>query len=183
MGYFFIGECMKRLLLAALLFASPVFASWNQADITNANKANPAKLNAVDHGAKFGAGKCVFDPSGVTADRSTGAHSCGLKIPKNALVKFAAYKVLTTFQSPTTDDATIAISIVAANDVVSAVSIDTGTTWDAAGAIEGIPKLETTSTWLTTTVESDVVFTVGVEALTAGKMVLWVEWLYFGDSV
>lgn len=171
---------MRSFLLAALLFASPVFASWNQTDINNANKGNPSKLNAVDHGAKFGAGKCVFDPSANSSDRTVAAHTCGLKIPKNAVVKFAAYKVLTTFTSAN-DSATIAISIVAANDVVSAVAISTGTTWDADVAIETIPKVETSSTWLTTTAESDVTFTVAVQALTAGKMVLWVEWLYYGD--
>ena len=173
---------MKSFLLAALLFASPVFASWNQTDINNANKGNPSKLNAVDHGAKFGAGKCVFDPSANSSDRTVAAHTCGLKIPKGALVRFAGYKVLTTFTSAA-DSATIAVSVVAANDVVSAVAISTGTTWDAAGFIEAIPKTEDPSTWLTTTAESDVTFTVGTQALTAGKLVFWFEWLYYQDQV
>lgn len=167
-------------LLSWMLAATPVFASYNQSDLTNLNNAEPPSKYNRTFGYRHGAGKCVFDPSATSASRSTGAHTCGLKIPKSALVKFAAYKVLTTFTSAT-DAATIAISIVAANDVVTATAITSGTTWDAAGAIEGVPKVEDTSTWLTTTADSDVTFTVASEVLTAGKMVLWVEWLYYGD--
>ncbi len=173
-----------RVFLVALLswasVTSPVLASWNNSDLINANKAEPALKNSKYHGYKLGSGKCVFDPSGDTSERTIAAHGCGLTIPKGALVKFAAYKVLTTFTSAT-DAATIAVSIVGANDVVSAVAISTGTTWDAGAAVEGIPKLETTSTWLTTTANSEVTFTVATEALTAGKLVIWVEWLYYGD--
>lgn len=172
---------LGSVLCAALLITNPAVASWNQTDINNANNANPAKLNAKDHGNKYGAGKCVFDPSANSDDRSIAAHTCGLKIPKEAIVKFAAYKVLTTFTSAT-DAATIAVSIVSANDVVSAVAISNGgNPWDAAVAQETVPKIETSSTWLTTTAESDVTFTVAVEALTAGKLVIWVEWLYYDD--
>lgn len=169
------------MLALLMLFGTAAQASWNNSDILNANRAESVQKNSKYHGFKMGRGKCVFDPSANTDERTTGAHGCGLTIPKNALVVGAWYKVLTTFTSPTTDDATIAISIVAANDVVSAVSIDTGTTWDAAGAIEGIPVIETTASWLTTTADSEVTFTVAVEALTAGKLVLWVQWFYYGD--
>ena len=171
------------LMAAALLFMTFVpkfaYASFNNSDIVNFNNAEPAIKNSRTHGFKFGQGKCVFDTA-TTANRTIAAHGCGLKIPKNAVVTFAAYKVLTTFTSAT-DAATIAIHVVSANDVVSAVAISAATDWDAAVAKETIPKIETSSTWLTTTAESEVTFTVAVEALTAGKMVLWVQWLYFGD--
>lgn len=168
-------------LLAFVLVEAPALASYTQSDLTNLNNAeSPNKYNRT-FGYRHGSGKCTFDPSATSGDRTIAAHTCGLKIPKNAVVKFAAYKVLTTFTSAT-DAATIAIHVVAANDVVSAVSIATGTTWDAATIpIETIPKVETSTTWLVTTVDSDVTFTVAVEALTAGKMVVWFEWLYFGD--
>jgi len=122
----------------------------------------------------------VFDTV-VVAQQAIDAHACNLVLPGKVLVTGAWYKVLTTFTSAT-DAATIAISIVAANDVVSAVAISSGTTWDAGAAVEGVPKIETTATWLTTTVPVSVTFTVAVEALTAGKMVVWVEYLYFGDA-
>lgn len=156
-------------------------ASWNQSDITNANNAESVTKNAKDHGYKMGSGKCYFDPSGDSTDRTVAAHGCGLTIPKNAIVTFAAYDVLTTFTSAT-DAGTIAIKIVSANDVVTATAISAGgNIWDA-GIFETVPKVETSTTWLTTTADSEVTFTVASEALTAGKLVLWVQWLYFGDA-
>lgn len=176
---FFLSMVLSTALTWGLAPAQAL-ASWNQGDITNMNNAESVSKNARDHGWKTHVAKCVFDPSGDSTDRTVAAHGCGLKLPSKAIVTGAWYKVLTTFTSAA-DTATIAIHVVAANDVVSAVSIDTGTTWDASTPIEGIPKLETTSTWLTTTAESEVTFTVAVQALTAGKLVLWVEYLYYGD--
>ncbi len=170
-----------KILLAVMLtslLAAPAMASFNQGDITNMNNAEPPLKNSRDHGYKTGVAKCVLDAS---AGKAIGAHTCGLTLPAKALITGAWYKVLTTFTSAT-DAGTIAISVVAANDVVSAVAISSGTTWDAAGAIEAIPKIETTASWLTTTVPSAVTFTVAVEALTAGKMVVWVQYLYYGDA-
>lgn len=179
MKHFF--KVFLAALLAWGLVTPPAFASLTQTDVTNLNNAeSPSKYNRT-FGYRHGQGRCVFDPSATSADRSIGAHTCDLVIPKGAVVKFAAYKVLTTFTSAT-DAATIAISVVGANDVVSAVAISTGTTWDATSQpIEAIPKVETSTTWLVTTAPSAVTFTVASEALTAGKMVVWFEWLYHGD--
>jgi len=167
-------------VITAFFLSSSAQASWNQIDITNANNGESVTKNATDHGKKFGSGKCVFNPSATSASRAVAAHGCGLTIPKNAIVTRAVYKVVTTFTSAD-DSATLAIKIVGANDVVSAAAISSGTTWDAAGPILGIPVTATAATWLTTTVDSEVTFTVAVQALTAGKLVLWVEWFYFGD--
>ena len=70
---------------------------------------------------------------------------------------------------------------VVANDIVSAAAISTGTTWDASIPIVCIPVTATLSTWLHTTADSEITATVAVEVLTAGKLVLFVEWLYWGD--
>ncbi len=152
--------------------------SLDQNDITNLNSANSQTLHSLHHGHKFGQGRCVFT---ATGGKATGAHGMGLTVPKGCSVTRCIYKVLTTFTSPTTDDATIALHLVAANDVISAVSIDTGTTWDASIPIVCIPVTATLSTWLHTTVDSEFTATVGVEALTAGKLVLFAEWFYWGD--
>jgi len=168
--------------LAAVFLSQPVFAesaSWNMTDITNMNNGESPSKNSRDYGFKTGGGKCVFDTA-VAANKAIGAHGCGLIVPKNAIVTFAAYDVLTTFTSAT-DAATIAIKIVAANDVISAIAISNGANqWDA-GIFETIPKIETSTTWLTTTAASEVTFTTAVETLTAGKLVFWVSWMYFGD--
>lgn len=171
-----------RLLLTALVCwavaVPPAFASLTVTDIGNFNNGESVGKYSRTLGYKHGMGRCTFD---ATGGKATGAHTCDLVIPKGAAVKFAAYKVLTTFTSAT-DAGTIAISVVAANDVVSAVAISTGTTWDAASIpIETIPKVETSTTWLVTTAAVSPTFTVATEALTAGKMVVWFEWLYWGD--
>ncbi len=177
------AKFLAWLIACAALFA-PTYAlaqvgGFNQADIVQENQGEPSAKHSIDWGFKRGVGKCVFDTA-TTANRTIAPHGCGLIIPKNAIVTFAAYDVLTTFTSAT-DAATIAIKIVAANDVVSALAISNGSNiWDA-GLFETIPKVETSSTWLTTTANSEVTFTVAVEALTAGKLVLWVSWMYFGD--
>lgn len=178
-----MSRFLKVLLIIGVLFSVsvPAMASWNNSDITNANKAEPARKNATDHGYKYGFGKCTFDPSADSDERTIAAHTCDLDIPNDAIITGAWYKVLTTFTSAT-DAATIAISVVSANDIFTATAISSGTTWDASTAIEGVPKVEDVSTWVETTSKSDVTFTVAVEALTAGKMVVWVQWLYYDDA-
>jgi hypothetical protein len=170
------------LVLALTSLVAPLAeASLNQTQIDNISRGESETKNHKAQGYMFGQGKCVFDPSARTGDRTIAAHGCGLTIPKNAIVTRAVYKVLTTFTSAT-DAGTIAIKIASANDVVSAVAISTGTTWDASTPVLGIPVTATANTWITTTADSEVTFTVAVEALTAGKLVLFVEWFYFGDS-
>ena len=154
--------------------------SLSQTDITNLNNAEGQTKTPQRYGWKSGVARLVWD---ATGGKAIGAHTSELTIPKGAVIKAAYYKVLTTFTSAT-DAGTIAISVVAANDVVSAAAISTGTTWDAASIpIETIPKTETSTTWLVTTADSPVTFTVAVEALTAGKICVWFEYLYFGDLV
>lgn len=153
--------------------------SLTQTDVTNLNNAEGQSKLPVAHAYKLGMARCTFD---ATGGKAIGAHSGDLTLPRGAVIKAAYYKVLTTFTSAT-DAATIAISVVSANDVVSAAAISTGTTWDAASVpIETVPKVETSTTWLVTTADSTVTFTVAEEALTAGKILVWFEYLYFGDA-
>jgi hypothetical protein len=174
-------QYILAIFLTCTLTTPTALASWNQVDLTNANNAEPETKNSKYHGYKLGQGKCTFNPSATSGDRTVGAHGCGLVIPKNAIVTRVVYKTLTTFTSAT-DAATIAVKIVGANDVVTAVAISDGANpWDAGVAKVTTPVTQTASTWLTTTADSEVTFTVAVEALTAGKLVAWVEWLYYGD--
>ncbi len=122
----------------------------------------------------------VFNPSAVSGDRTIAAHALAATIPINAFVTGVWYWVETTFTSAT-DAATIALSVEAANDVVTAVAIsDVGNPWDtSAKPVEGTTKIETTSTFLKTTAARAVTATVGGEALTAGKMHVWVDYFVF----
>ncbi len=154
--------------------------SFSQTDIDTFNAAESHSKTPVKCGYKKGVARLVWD---ATGGKAIGAHVSELTLPRGAVIKAAFYKVLTTFTSAT-DAATIAISVVSANDVVSAAAISTGTTWDSASIpIETVPKVETSTTWLVTTADSPVTFTVAVEALTAGKIIVWFEYLYFGDLV
>ena len=121
-----------------------------------------------------------FDPSANAGQRPVQAHDLGVTIPDNAFVVGAWYWVETTFTSAT-DAGTVALSLEGANDIVSAIAINDGTNpWDSsAKPVEGITKLETTSTWLATTAARAVTATVAVEALTAGKLHIWLEYQLF----
>lgn len=175
---------MKKLMFMFLtmIALSPLAhaqASWNPGDVTLQNDGEPNGKHSRDWGYKMGAIKCVFDPSAVTGDRTIAAHACSGVIPKNSYVTKAYYKVITTFTSAT-DAGTIAVSITGANDIVSAVSIATGTTWDASGIIIAIPT-GSMANEVAVTADSSPTFTVAVEALTAGKLVMWFEYVYYGD--
>lgn len=118
----------------------------------------------------------IFNPSANSGERTVAPHGLTTTLPDNAIITGMWYEVITTFTS-NGDLATIALSVNGANDMVSAVSIDTGTTWDAALPIEGIPKIETTSSWVKTTAAREITATVAVEALTAGLMHIWIDYI------
>lgn len=150
-----------------------------QADITDLNSANPPRTGyQKDLGNKAGRAICKFDPSANSDERSIAAHGLGLTIPKDSFVK-AFYYVETTFTS-STDAATIALSVVGANDLVSAIAISNGgNPWDAGAAVDSIAD-HAAANWVKTTADSEITATVAVEALTAGKLYVMVEWYWFG---
>lgn len=119
----------------------------------------------------------VFDPSALSGDRTIAAHALAATLPINAFVTGFWYWVETTLTSAT-DAATVAFSIEAANDEVTAIAISDGTNpWDTtAKPVEGITKIETTSTWLRTTAARAITATVAVEALTAGRIHIWADY-------
>lgn len=119
--------------------------------------------------------KVVFNSGSGFA---VGAHALGATLPNNSFVTGAWYWVKTTFTSAG-DLATIALSIEGANDVVTATAINAGgDIWDTtAKPVEGIPKIETTSTWLKTTASRALTATVAVEDVTAGVLYFWVEYI------
>lgn len=101
---------------------------------------------------------------------SQGAIAIGDALPDNALVLGGFVDVETTCTDGASDTATIALSIVGANDIVSAIAINDGSNpWDA-GQQAIIPKFntpESTSVKLTAANQVDV--TIATADLTAGK--------------
>lgn len=153
-------------------------SSLSYADITALDGGPSQTKMPQNWGKKFGFARTTFTATGGSA---IGAHTLDLVIPKGAHVTKAYYKVLTTFTS-STDAATIALKLVAANDIVTAVAISAGgDVWDAGGLVIATPTGSMANELAATTADTAVTATVAVEALTAGKLVLWVEWVYFGD--
>jgi hypothetical protein len=118
----------------------------------------------------------LFDPSANTGERTIAAHTIAVALPAKAIITQFYYQVLTTFTSAT-DAATIALSVEGANDLVSAIAISDGSNpWDAAGTVAGIP-VGTAATMVKTTVARQITATVAIEALTAGKMYIYADYV------
>ena len=97
-------------------------------------------------------------------------------LPDNAIIVGGFLDVLTTFTS-SGDSATIAIHVEGANDIVTAVAISAATDWDA-GLHAIIPKANTPeSTGVKTTSAQAITATIAVEAVTAGKFVVWLYYV------
>jgi hypothetical protein len=117
----------------------------------------------------------LFDPSANAGERTVGAHDISVDLPAKAIITRLSYEVLTTFTSAT-DAGTIALSVEAADDLKAAVAISNGANpWDA-GIKAGIP-VATAATYVKTTVARKIVATVAVEALTAGKMYVYADYV------
>lgn len=117
----------------------------------------------------------VFNPSANVGERTIGAHGLGIYVPDKAVIKRAWYNVITTFTSAT-DAGTVALSAQSANDLKAAIAISNGANPFDAGILEGVP-VDTAATRIKLTAERELVATVAVEALTAGKLVLYVEYI------
>src|SRR5215213_3086305 len=135
----------------------------------------------------------TFNPSANTSERTTGAHGLGVFLPTKAVITRVLVDVVTTFTSAT-DAGTIALHAQAADDIVAAVAISTaGDVWDAGihGSKIGFPNFGADAahdsavevaalfagSMLKTTAEREITATVAVEALTAGKANIFVEYV------
>ncbi len=137
--------------------------------------------------------RAVFDPSATAGDRTIAAHTFGLYIPNGAIITGFFYQVNTTFTSAT-DAATVAFSVEAANDLLAAIAISDASNVLDAGIHAGKPGFPNfgadaahdsqvevaalfAATYVATTAARLVTATVAVEALTAGKATLFIEYV------
>lgn len=119
--------------------------------------------------------RAVFNPTGITGERTVAAHILpGDVLPDNAVIMGGFVDVITTFVSAGADAGTIAIHVNGANDIVTAIAIsDVSNPWDA-GFQAIIPKINTPQTTsVKTTAARAITATVGGQALTAGKLVVF----------
>lgn len=106
-----------------------------------------------------------------------GSIGLGVSLPDNAIVTRTYIQVITTLTS-STDAATIALTI-PTDDVaglVAAVAIGTGTPWDA-GFQDGIQDGVIANFSEQCTAERELTATIAVEAVTAGKFILFCEYI------
>jgi len=138
----------------------------------------------------------VFDPSANTGERTIAAHKLGVFIPNKAIITRAWYDVITTFASAGADAGTIALHAQTADDLVAAIAISDATNvWDSglhgtvtAGTTtltEAGPNTRTqivhakdiVAGYIKATAERELIATVAGQALTAGKLTLFVEYI------
>lgn len=103
----------------------------------------------------------------------------GVTLPDNAVVTRAWYDVITTFTS-STDAATIAINIPTDGDLQAATAISAGGNVYDAGLHDCATKGDDPgdpSTYIKLTDAREISWVIAVEAVTAGKLVLFVEYV------
>lgn len=133
----------------------------------------------------------VNDSAGVS-NKTIASHGMGVYIPINAIITNVWYDVITTFTSAT-DAATIASTIQTAGDGKVGIAIsDASNVWDAGlhGCLPGsyaeatvagdsalLDAARKAASYVKLTAEREIVFTVAVEVLTAGKLNIFVEYV------
>lgn len=132
------------------------------------------------------------DSAGV-ANTTVAAHGLGVYIPTKAIIINAWWDVITTFTTASADSGTIAFHAQSAGDIVAAIAVsDAGNVWDAgihgglmgsyaeatvAGDTAILDAARKAASYVKTTAERELTATVAVAALTAGKAVLFVEYV------
>ena len=113
-----------------------------------------------------------FDPSGDATKRPVASYDLGVAIPAGALVVGFWYEVITTFTSAGANAGTIALTVESAGDLKAAMAISDASNPYNAGRV----KVSITAPVLTTQ-DRELTATVAGQALTAGKLVLYVEYV------
>ena len=115
----------------------------------------------------------LTDSAGVS-NKTVAAHGLGVYIPAKAIITRAWYQVVTGFTSASSNTGTIAVSLESAGDVKAAVAVSDAS-YSGAGYNEGIQD-GTAAHFVQASVERELVATVAIAALTAGKLILHVEY-------
>jgi len=156
-----------------------VTADTAEINILDGVTATAAEINGLDDSAAFADGLSRVRLATATYDFAVdgGAISAidlGVTIPDNAIILDGMVDVITTLTSAT-DAATIALHAESANDIVTAVAILTATDWDA--GLRPIKPLGTSATAVKTTAARAITATIAVEAVTAGKFVVFLRYV------
>jgi hypothetical protein len=111
---------------------------------------------------------------------TAGTYGLGVIIPDDAVITGAWYEVLETFHDTGTDQSTVAIQALAANDLLSALALDAGTALDAANPtilVEMVPVIETPSTFIKMSSAKELKLLLATGPLDGGELLLYVEYV------
>jgi len=112
----------------------------------------------------------------ATDGGAVGSNPFGPELPANAYVLSAKAEVLTTLESPTGDAATVGLGVTAddTTGIVAAIAIsDLSNPWDAAGLLDTLCDGTAAAATTKTTSRRRLNLEVGVEAITAGRLVIF----------
>lgn len=116
----------------------------------------------------------VWDPSGVSGQRTVGGHGLSVTLPAKSIVTQAWFYTKTSVVS-TGNNGTIAFSCTGANDLFSAADIDSSS--GVAGQIGAGVPVGTAATMVFNTAACEITATVAVNAFTAGKIDFYVRYV------
>jgi len=163
-----LGQVTTATITGVTSLVTPVYVIQVDAS-TIALATSRANAHSGTKAAITAAGTATFHKGGLGI-------TLGKIIPSGHVIVNASYKVITTFASPTgVDNGTLAISVEGANDIFTATAINSGTTWDDAGMILGVPDLATVGDYVTTTADRNITFTTATDAITAGKVRVYLD--------
>ena len=144
----------------------------------NQNFEELAPLGSMIGLGNFRVARFVFDAA-VIANRPIGPHGTGVFVPANAIVCGGFVEVNTAVTGDA--GATLAISIKAANDIISATAVG-GAPYSTIGIKAIVPKVNTPeSTGIKLAAAKEIVCTVAVAALLTGKLNGYIVYLE-GDA-
>lgn len=135
----------------------------------------PASVGTDGLGRR-GVARFTFDPTATAASRTAAAHGTGVTLPINAVVIGGFYDVNTALTS-TNSTAQVAISVEAANDILTATAVSNAIL-GTIGRKAIVPKNNTPeSTSVKATAAREITVTVSVEALLGGKITGFLEYV------
>lgn len=119
----------------------------------------------------------TFDPTGDAAMRTIAAHGLGVTLPIHSIVVGGFFDVNTAFTSAGGNAGTVAISVESANDIQTAAAVS-GAPYSTIGRKAIVPKASTPeSTSVKATAAREITATVAGQALTAGKLTVYLYYL------
>lgn len=129
--------------------------------------------------ARFTFDTAGLDSAGVS-NTTVAAHPTGVTLPIHAIVVGGFVDVNTAFTSQNTNNATIAIKVESANDIISAAAVS-GAPYSTIGRKAIVPKANTPeSTSVKATAAREITCTVATSILTAGKLT---GYIYYVEGV